>query len=177
MYQLGNIIARGRQGLFQRAKEMARKTANKERLTAQTALLMTPEMHKRVGAAARAAGHGIGEEIRSRLAASFEAEGTDPETTEILAVIKKMAATAEANLGPWHKDPFAWATFRDAVTTLLGRKKPPGEAVAKFKEGHTAFAELARSLPEPLEPLGAAIALLWSALHDLELEEKRKEST
>ena len=69
----------------------------------------------------------MGEEIRRRLEASFDAEAeapSDPKTRELLAQIKEIA---NFSLSSWYEDRFAFSVFRSAINTLLSRREPSGE--------------------------------------------------
>src|SRR5205809_7521979 len=73
---------------------------------------------------------GMGEEIRRRPRASFEAETPpdDPKTRELLDAIEYLALTIALD-DEWHKDPFAFAVFRAAIMHLLDSYEPAGKLV------------------------------------------------
>jgi len=74
---------------------------------------------------------GLGEEIRSRLEASFEAAKApaDPKTPELLDAIAYYAEEIARELRPWSKDPFAFRVLKEAISLLLADFEPEGEAV------------------------------------------------
>jgi hypothetical protein len=110
---------------------MARKSAaNKhEAGSVQFTVLLPFDMHKRLQTIAGE--RGLGEEIRRRLEASFEAEKTlgDPETRELLDAISNFASQTTMYYGEWSKDPFAFKVLKTSVDMLLSYYEPKGDPV------------------------------------------------
>jgi hypothetical protein len=63
--------------------------------------------------------------VRERL----EAASNDEQTRRLQHAIANIAGTLSTFVGPWHKDPFAWAVMRAAVDTLMTARRPKGEPV------------------------------------------------
>ena len=78
---------------------------------------------------------GLGEEVRARLEASFDAEKapTDPKTRELLDAISSCAEELADDYGNWAEDPFAFAVLRICVNSTLTHFQPEGEPVPKAK--------------------------------------------
>ncbi len=92
----------------------------------QTSLRLPEELRQRLTTAAAGKGHGIGEEIRQRLEASFETAPTDdPKTQKLLAAIDRVASGMMLD-GDWHDDLHLFQAFRVALLTLLSRFEPSG---------------------------------------------------
>jgi hypothetical protein len=71
----------------------------------------------------------VSEAARERL----EAVSEDAETRWLQQAIANVADIIEAFIGPWHKDPFAWAVMHAAFETLLDARKPEGELKAPVR--------------------------------------------
>jgi Arc-like DNA binding domain len=92
----------------------------------QTSLRLSEELRDRLATTAAAKGHGIGEEIRQRLEASFEMPAADdPKTPKLLAAIDHVAAGMILD-GNWYDDLHLFQVFKVAVLTLLSRFEPSG---------------------------------------------------
>jgi hypothetical protein len=94
----------------------------------QTAVWLPRSMHEKLKKYSDE--RGLGEEIRSRLQNSFDA---DPITEELLDAIRQI----EGNLDePWHANRFAYDVFKAAINELLSNYQPseaqPG-TVSKLK--------------------------------------------
>ena len=75
----------------------------------------------------------MGEEIRRRLEASFEAEAetpTDPKTSELLDQIRDIARDLSRR-EEWHSSRFVFEVFKAAVNALLARYQPSNETKAE----------------------------------------------
>jgi hypothetical protein len=74
---------------------------------------------------------GLGEEIRRRLEASFQAEKApaSPKTRELLDAIASFAEEVTRYYGSWADDPFACDVLRACVDLLMTNDRPSGEAV------------------------------------------------
>ena len=75
---------------------------------------------------------GMGEEIRRRLEASFQAEKdhADPTTRELLEAISRMADEASLFYGHWSEDAFAFEVLKECVNMLWAYYQPKGEPTA-----------------------------------------------
>jgi hypothetical protein len=73
-------------------------------------------------------GRGASEEMRRRLDDSFleEIQAGDDETYRLLRAIRMLAGNVEPPFGRWHKDRFAFDTFRAGVFALLDLHRPAG---------------------------------------------------
>jgi hypothetical protein len=71
---------------------------------------------------------GMGEEIRTRLEWSFEAEKVPPQTRELLDAIVFVADETARYYGRWADDAFAFRVFAECVDLLLKERRPKGEA-------------------------------------------------
>ena len=67
----------------------------------------------------------VSEAVRERL----EASSANEDIRWLQRGIGNVAETLGAFVGPWHKDPFAWAVMRAAVETLMTARRPKGEPV------------------------------------------------
>src|SRR6516165_5339584 len=76
---------------------------------------------------------GMGEEIRRRLEASFQAEKAhaDPTTRELLEAISRMADDASLFFGHWSEDAFAFEVRKECVKMLWAEYQAKGERRAK----------------------------------------------
>jgi hypothetical protein len=106
---------------------------------------------------------GMGEEIRRRLEASFDAERApgNPKTQELLDAIS-FAAEEEAAYynGNWWEDPFAFDVFKEYVNLLLANCRPEGEVVPKPTElGGILFAPSHR-----IEVISRALVIGWERM-------------
>ena len=109
-----------------------RKSTHVTQNMTQTALWLPHNMHKRL----REAGgeRGMGEEIRERLQASFNAEdaenkpsGVPWETEELLREVSFCAEQVSNHFGSWFKDAFAFQVLKASVETLLNQYRPEGD--------------------------------------------------
>ena len=74
----------------------------------------------------------MGEEIRRRLEASFDAEAQaphDPKTRELLEAISFLARQATNYFGSWFEDAFAFQVLKGSVDILLKHYQPEGDPV------------------------------------------------
>jgi hypothetical protein len=99
----------------------------------QTAVRLPQSLRDRLS---KAGGErGLGEEVRVRLEASFEADKApaDPRTRELLDAISSCVERIAVDYGSWAEDPFAFAVLRVCVSMLLTHFQPEGEPVPKPK--------------------------------------------
>ncbi len=98
----------------------------------QSAVRLPRSLHERLK---KAGGErGMGEEIRRRLEASFDAERvpSDPKTRELLEAISFVARQATNHFGSWSDDAFAFKVLKLGVDRLLKHYQPKNDpALAK----------------------------------------------
>jgi hypothetical protein len=78
----------------------------------------------------------MGDEIRRRLEASFEAEvkaPSDPKTGELLEAISFCAEQITRDCPNWSEDAFAFEVLKKCVNMLLKHFQPRGEPVPNLK--------------------------------------------
>ena len=93
----------------------------------QSAIRLPLGLHERLK---RAGGErGMGEEIRRRLEASFEAEKAPvaPKTRQLLDAICHFVDETGRDFGSWSDDPFAFEVLKGAVNMLMAHDKPKGK--------------------------------------------------
>jgi hypothetical protein len=100
----------------------------------QTSLRLPRAMHDALEAAADRNGIGIGGEIRRRVENTFVLGLGEPETSKLVAAVMQAAHQIDRAYGPWRTDPFAFAVFNVANSTLLAYYKPKGEPVQPSPE-------------------------------------------
>ena len=107
---------------------MKRKTDDK---MVQTAVRLPQSLRDRLSNAGGE--RGLGEEIRRRLEASFEAKEApaDPKTRDLLAAIAFFDEEMFHQFGSWSKEPFAFEVMKASVDMLLTYYRPEGEAKAR----------------------------------------------
>jgi hypothetical protein len=96
----------------------------------QSAIRLPKSLHDRLK---KAGGErGMGEEIRRRLEASFEAERLpeDPTTRELLQAISTMADETSLFWGRWSENAFAFEVLKECVNLLWAYYQPKGEPTA-----------------------------------------------
>ena len=89
-----------------------------------TAVVLPRELLEQLRKEAAASGKGLSTEIRHRLqlvdAQKMTDAGRDPETLELVRIIKSLANKLAGDLGKkWHETQYALAAFRGGVTTFL----------------------------------------------------------
>jgi hypothetical protein len=114
---------------------MARKPAEIKRQpgSKQFTVLLPAETFRRLEDLA--GNRSIGEEIRRRLEASFEAEKalTGSKTQELVDAISSFTKEIVGDYGDWSKDRFAFELVQACVNMLLTHYEPKGGPVAKPK--------------------------------------------
>ena len=95
----------------------------------QSAVRLPRGLHERLKNAG--GDRGMGDEIRRRLEASFEAEKIpgNPNTRELINAISFADQELVRDFGSWSKDRFAFEVFRESVNGLMKHYEPKGEAV------------------------------------------------
>lgn len=76
---------------------------------------------------------GMGEEIRRRLEASFDADKTptDPKTAELLEAISQCAERTASDYARWSEDAFSFEVLKACLDMLLKHYRPKGEPAPK----------------------------------------------
>src|SRR5690242_19884682 len=99
----------------------------------QSAIRLPQSLHQRLKKAG--GDRGMGEEIRRRLEASFDAEKTpaNPKMIYLLDAISSCAEEITNDFGSWSEDPFAFEVLKGCVNLLLMRFQPKGKPVANLK--------------------------------------------
>jgi hypothetical protein len=101
--------------------------------TTQSAIRLPRSLHERLKEAGGE--RGMGEEVRRRLEASFDAEKTraNPKTGELLDAISHFAQETARDYGSWSEDAFAFEVLKGAVNMLLAHEQPDDKPVPKPK--------------------------------------------
>lgn len=97
----------------------------------QSAIRLPKSLHQRLK---KAGGErGMGEEIRRRLEASFDAEKAPAgaKTAELLDAIAYCAERTADDYAPWSDDPFSFEVLKGCVDMILAKDRPKGEPVPK----------------------------------------------
>jgi hypothetical protein len=104
------------------------KRETKDEMT-QSAVRLPRSLHERLKKAG--GNRGMGDEIRRRLEASFDAEKIpgNPDTRELINAITFTDEELVRDFGSWSNDRFAFEVFRVSVNALLKHYEPEGEAV------------------------------------------------
>lgn len=137
----------------------------------QTAVRLPQSLRDRMSKAG--GDRGLGEEIRRRLEASFEAENApaDPQTRQLLDAISYCADETARDYGSWSADGFAFVVFKGCVEMLLKQQQPKGEPVAAPKpDGMVDLIFGADYSPKP-EELSRLYVSFWMKRGE---EEKRR---
>jgi hypothetical protein len=91
----------------------------------QMGVALSDDLREQLERAADVAGHSIAEEIRVRLAHSFQQEAIDPVTRELIEGIVNLAESNRVDMGAaWHASSGAHAAFSAAVAQRLRDYKP-----------------------------------------------------
>ncbi len=111
---------------------------------------------------------GMGEEIRQRLEASFDAEGeppSDQKTRELLDAVSFCAEQVTIHFGSWLEDVFAFQVLRGSVDALLNQYQPEGDpnhAKPNLTEiGEKTFGKNDEVRKRSPEELGRTLAQFW----------------
>jgi hypothetical protein len=107
-------------------------------LMQQLKISLPDDIRVQLDAASAKAGHGLGEEIRRRLQASFDAETLDPPIRALMTRISEFATWVSIGTGhEWHAHAAAMRTLAKAITAHLARLRAglPGEAVTTYPDG------------------------------------------
>ena len=95
----------------------------------QSAVRLPRSLHERLKKAG--GNRGMGDEIRRRLEASFDAEKVpeNPNTRELINAISFSDEELVRDFGSWSKDRFAFDVFRESINLLLTHYRPKGEPI------------------------------------------------
>jgi len=95
------------------------------------ALRLPKELHERIVAAAGE--RSVSEELRRRLAASFEAgPDTDAATAELVGAVVEITGHLRQDFAPWHENRFAFDVLGAALDKVLGTYRPAGDPIPTF---------------------------------------------
>jgi len=114
------------------------KQKNEDRAPPPFAVRLPQELQERLRRAGGA--RGIGEEIRRRLEASFEAEKPPAKTRELVDAISYAAEETATYYGQWVEDAFAFEVLKACVDLLLRAYQPKGEV--RPSPDHSEVAEI-----------------------------------
>jgi hypothetical protein len=140
----------------------------------QSAIRLPRMLHERLK---KAGGQrGMGEEVRRRLEASFDAENTatHPKTIYLLSAISSCADKIASDYGNWSEDAFAFEVLKECVNILLMHFKPTGEPVPKPKPGSLVATLFGSAQPRPDEVSRLYVHSWRSSDAKREDEEKRR---
>src|SRR5258706_3323971 len=101
------------------------KQKNEDRAPPPFAVRLPQELQERLRRAGGA--RGIGEEIRRRLEASFEAEKTPAKTRELLDDIGFCCGETDGYYGDWAQGAFSFEVLKEGVGLLLTSYQPKGD--------------------------------------------------
>src|SRR3954469_9482494 len=95
----------------------------------QSAVRLPRSLHERLKKAG--GDRGMGDEIRRRLEASFDAEKvpSNPDTQKLIDAISFSDEELVRDFGSWSKDRFAFEVFRQSLNAVLKQYEPKGELV------------------------------------------------
>ena len=94
----------------------------------QVNVSLPDDLRTKLDAAANAAGHTLGTEIRLCIQRAHSWEQFDPQTQRLMLLIGQIAVGTERQTGrTWWHHPAAYFVFRRTIEILLDRNKPPGE--------------------------------------------------
>jgi hypothetical protein len=94
-----------------------------------TAIALPRDLLERLKKDAEASDRGLSTEIRYRLNQSYDQEGpSDPQTTDLVAAIKRLADNLASGLGmKWHQHRYVLAAFKTGVALFLAQCQPEGD--------------------------------------------------
>jgi hypothetical protein len=129
----------------------------------QSAVWLPRSLHERLKKAGGAGG--MGEEIRRRLEASFEAEAENPKTRELLEAILFLATRGGSFYGSWSEDPFAFKVLKGSVDMLFKQYQPEGDLVHAQPNpteiGEMIFGKNGENEKRSPEDISQALLRLW----------------
>ncbi len=139
----------------------------------QSAIRLPRKLHERLK---KAGGQrGMGQEVRQRLEASFDAErtATHPKTMYLLNAISACADKIERDYGNWSEDAFAFEVLKGCANILFMHFKPTGEPIPKPKPGSLAATLFGPSEPKP-EEASRLYVHSWISLGAKRQEEEKR---
>jgi hypothetical protein len=132
----------------------------------QSAVRLPRSLHERLKKAGGK--RGMGEEIRRRLEASFDAEAKtphEPMTRELLGAITFLAGQTTNYLGSWSEDAFAFKVLEGSLDMLLKRYQPKGDPLlAKpnlTKLGEAIFGKNSENENHSPEEISRTLVRFW----------------
>ncbi len=122
-----------------------------------TAIALPRDLLERLRKDAEASDRGLSGEIRRRLQLTYDQEGlpSDPQTTDLVTAIKRLADNL-AGLGTkWHQHRYVLAAFKAGVALFLAQCQPEGDESTP-PDTVSVFGELKpRDVSEPHDPADA----------------------
>jgi hypothetical protein len=118
----------------------------------------------------------MGEEIRRRLEASFDAEAkapSDPKTRELLEAISFCAEQIARDCHSWSEDAFAFEVLKRCVNMLLKHFQPKGEPVPNLKPDSLFVIDPLFSPTQP-EELSRSYVRLWMMLGPMRADREKR---
>jgi hypothetical protein len=104
-----------------------------------TAIVLPRDLLKQMKSDAEQSGRGLSGEIRHRLQSTYEKEKLprDPETTEFVELVRRLAASLAADLGKqWHERNYGVAAFNSGVAAFLTHYQRQGDEAIRDIPGH-----------------------------------------
>lgn len=138
----------------------------------QSAIRLPRGLHERLKQAGGE--RGMGEEIRRRLEASFEAEKVpaDPKTRELLDAIAFFDEEMFYDFGSWSEDAFAFELLKACVDKLLTYYRPKGEA--KARPATDSRAALLYGPDRSPEAISRLLVLSWIKRRSKRVDEEKR---
>ena len=92
-----------------------------------TAVVLPQDLIEHLKRDAAASAQGLSAEIRQRLQTSFDREGPDPQTSDLVECIKDLADSYARDVGvPWYKHEFGRRAMKAGVAVFLGEYDAEG---------------------------------------------------
>ena len=131
-----------------------------------TAVVLPPDLVKRLKIDAETHNQGLSTEIRERLLLTYREAADDAETSYLLAAIKKFSDMLTRDLGArWNEDAYALAAFKAGVLAFLSSCQPPGDE--RIRPDRQQVAGGSDNLPDdPPEVIGRTYARLIEIADD-----------
>ncbi len=132
----------------------------------QSAVRLPQSLHQRLK---KAGGErGMGEEIRRRLEASFDAEAKaprDPKTRKLLEAISFLAGLTTAYFGSWSEDAVAFQVLKGSVDIVFRHYQPEGDPVHAKPNltgmGEFIFGKTGENENRSTEEISRTLARFW----------------
>jgi hypothetical protein len=93
-----------------------------------TAVVLPMVLLERLKRDAAASGQTVSAAIRQRLQTSFDREGADPQTSDLVERVKDLADSLARDLGwPWHRHEFGQRAMEAGIIKFLGEYHAEGD--------------------------------------------------